>query len=312
MPGQSATLRTAAILVNPAARRAHRFHPGDACAQLEARGVSATVRVADRPGDLRRLAAEAAREGVDLVFVVGGDGAVREAATSLAGSDSALAVLAGGTGNVWAKEIGIPRDFTRAIDLHLRGQVRRADLGRADGEPFLMLASFGWDAEIVRHVGGRAKQVLGEFAYIGRGLAALPRLRPTRIAWAIDGVDRVDDIAVLVVSNTRLYGGRVSFAPGAMVDDGLFDVCALCPATRGDGTRLATRLLRRSLSGQRGVIEAAAREVIIRTPGLPYELDGDAAGFTPVTLVVEPAVVPVSLPPGPVPPLFRPAAEAAP
>lgn len=305
MPGQSATPRTAWVLINPAARRAHRFHPGDAHDLLESRNVKTAVRVAEQPGDLRRLAAEAAREGVDLAFVVGGDGAVREAAGGLAGSETALAVLPGGTANVWAKEIGVPWNFARAIDLHLRGQARRADLGRADGEPFLMLASFGWDAEVVRHVGGNAKRYLGELAYIGRGLAALPNLRPREVAWTVDGVDRRDAVAILVVSNTRLYGGRVSFSPRALVDDGLLDACALSPQRRGDGVRLATRLVRGRLSGQPGVIEVSARELAIRTPGLPFELDGDAAGFTPVTLRLEPQAVAVNLPPGPAPAIFR-------
>jgi len=229
---------------------------------------------------------------------------VREAAGIAAGSNTAVAVLPGGTANVWAKEIGIAGDPLIALRQHLSGRVLRADLGRADGEPFLLMASLGWDAQVVRAVDAAAKRRLGELAYVVRAAVTVPRLRPVHVEWEYDGAGRADGFGLLVVSNTRLYGGHVRFSPQAEADDGLLEICALSPRRRGDGVRLAGLLARGRLEGSRGVLTASAQRVRIKTPGIPYQLDGDPAGETPVTFEVQPDAVPVSVPAGPAPPIF--------
>ncbi|HJP41447.1 MAG TPA: diacylglycerol kinase family protein [Dehalococcoidia bacterium] len=302
---QTGDVSTAAILINPAASRASKFRQSRALKILGSYGVEASVRIAEEPGDLQTLSKSAANGGVDLVFVVGGDGAVREVADGLVGSESALAVLPAGTANVWAKEIGVPNRFGEAIRAHVQGQRLRVDLGRAGNEPFLLMASLGWDAEIVRRVGGTWKKRLGELAYVARGITLLPKFHPVQLDWATDGEERRNRIALMVVSNTSLYGGRVRFSPKAVINDGLLDVCTLAPSQRGDGVRLTTLLARGRLSGARGVIELQSRDIDIATHGVPYQLDGDAGGFSPVRFHVEPEALMVSLPPGPLPRLFR-------
>lgn len=304
MPEQTTLPRTAWIVVNPAARRAHRFDPGRALDLLAARGWAATVHAADDPDHFRSLAAAAVTENARLLAVVGGDGAVRTAAGVTAGTSTAVAVLPAGTANVWAKEIGVARDPLAALEQHLGGRILRVDLGRANGEPFLLMASLGWDADVVHTVNAATKRRLGELAYAARAAVTVPRLRPVHIEWEYDGAGRSDKVGLLVVSNTRLYGGRVRFSPQAEADDGLLEICALSPRRRGDGVRMAGRLVRGRLGGSPGVLTASARRVRIATPGIPYQLDGDPGGETPVTFEVEPDAVAVSIPAGPAPAIF--------
>ena len=304
MAEQTVAARSAHILVNPGARGAYRFDPGDAMDLLTASGLEVDIHVGDDPEHFRALAVECADAGADLLFVVGGDGAVRIAAGAVAGSDTAVAVIPAGTANVWAKEIGISTSPQRAVAQHISGQVRKVDLGRASGEPFLLMASLGWDADVVQQVGHDTKRRLGELAYVAQAVTSLPRLRPVPISWESDGSHRNDDVGMLVVSNNRLYGGHVRFSPQAEADDGILEICAVSPERPGDGLRLAGLLARGHLAGHKGVVTASARRVHIETPGIPYQLDGDLAGITPVTFEVEPDAVLVSLPPGPLPGIF--------
>src|SRR4028119_815316 len=86
------------------------------------------------------LAKEAVADGMQRVIVSGGDGSVSEAADALTGTDTALAVLPGGTGNLLAVNLGLPLDAKEAMELALHGQAHPTDVGRANGQVFLIMA----------------------------------------------------------------------------------------------------------------------------------------------------------------------------
>ena len=295
-------IRTATVLVNPAARRvARRFDSKGAMHFLARHGVDARLVI---PESTARAAEAAANLGHDAVFVVGGDGTLRQAAAGLAGSDTALAAIPAGTTNIWAKEAGIPPGIRTAFEAHLRGQRVRMDLGRANGEAFLLMASAGWDAEVVGTVDARLKSRIGQGAYfIAAARLAVHlhsrqvRLRSGLVHWDVP-------LAMVVISNTRLYGGHARPSPGATANDGMLDLCALCPAHRGDGTRLLGKLAVRRLRGDIRAITARVQDVTLETAGIPYQLDGDAAGLSPLEVHVEPGGLMVSVPAGPLPPIF--------
>lgn len=296
---------TATILVNPTARRVrHGFNAPGAKRFLERHGIATRIAVPESARGFEREARRAAERGDDLLFSVGGDGTLRLAAGAIAGSETALAVIPAGTADVWAKETGIPRGFRAAFEAHIRGQRLQADLGRAGGEPFLLLASLGWDAEIASHVSGPVKRILGPGAYVLHGALRAPRMRPSAMRWSDDTGSHEADVAVMVISNSRLYGGMVSFTPGATVDDGLLDACVLCPAGHGDGVRLAAKLGLGRLAGDRCVACSRSPTYTIETPGIPLEVDGDVVGASPVEIRVEPGALMVSVPAGAPPPIF--------
>jgi YegS/Rv2252/BmrU family lipid kinase len=302
MPQQ---VRSATILVNLAARGvSRRFDAGRALAYVRRRGLEADLVTPGSAAEATRAAREAAFAGRDLLLVVGGDGTLRDAADGLAGSSTALAAIPAGTANVWAKEARIPRGLRAAFDAHLRGQRVRMDLGRAGNHPFLLVAGAGWDAEIARRIRPAVKRRLGVAAYLAQAALTLPRLRPPIVRWEVPGRASQGPLAVMVLSNTRLYGGLVEFSPGALADDGLLDVCALEPRQRGDGARLVLELVAGRLARDRRVTTARVPELTIETPGLPVQLDGDPITETPLHFTVEPRALLVSMPAGPLPPVF--------
>lgn len=298
------TPRTALLLLNPLARHAERVDPRAAISRLHEWGAKVEARVPGSRDEFIEFARGAARAGTEMLFVAGGDGSLRLAAGAIAGSRTALAALPAGTANVFAKEAGIPTRWEQAVDLHMLGQRVRMDLGRAGGEPFLLMAGVGWDADIASHVRLGLKKRIGAGAYMVEALKALPTLHPRAISLSLDGEEAWGEWGLIVVGNTRLYGGMVSFTPGAVANDGQLDVCAIGPQKKGQGLRLGLRLVRGRLHDDECVLRRELRELDIHTPGLAVQVDGDVIGETPVNICVEPGAVVMSVPPGPLPALF--------
>lgn len=297
--------RTATVLVNPAARGVRRGFDGNrVVAYLGRQEIEARLVAPESPLEATRAAEAAAQRGDGFLFAIGGDGTVRDTAMGLRGSMTALAAVPAGTVNIWAREAGIPKGLRAALDAHLGGQTARVDLGLADGHCFMLMAGIGWDAQIARGVSSPLKHRIGDLAYVVQALRMLPRLRPARAAWSSgDGVHE-GPLAWMVLANTSLYGGRIRLTPAATITDGKLDMIAMCPPHAWDGARIAARLAVNWVHGDRHVVEGQVAEVRIETPGLAVQLDGDYAGETPMTFSVDPGALLVSVPAGPLAPIF--------
>lgn len=297
--------RTATLLVNPAARRVREtFDAGRVLRYLARHEIAARLVVPSSSEDASKAARESADRGDDLLFTVGGDGTVRDAAFGLRDSPTALAAIPAGTVNIWATEAGIPRHLRAALDAHIGGQVVPIDLGLADGKCFLLMAGIGWDAQIAHQVSVRLKRVLGDLAYMAQAAWMAPKLRSRNVTWRSGGEVFEEPLAWMVLGNTRLYGGIVRLTSAATVDDGLLDLVALCPATLRDGMRLAARVVTGRAHDARHIIEDRTAEVRIETAGLAVQLDGDYAGETPMTFSIAPHALRVSVPAGPLSAIF--------
>ncbi len=298
--------RAATLLVNPEARGVREtFDGGRVLRYLSRHGITARLVVPSSPEDASRAARESADRGDDLLFTVGGDGTVRDAAAGLRGSPTALAAIPAGTVNVWAREARIPNRLRAALDAHITGQIVPIDLGLADGRCFMLMAGIGWDAEIVHRVAPRMKRLLGDLAYVAQAARMAPRLRPHQVRWCSGGEQFDEPLAWMVLGNTRLYGGKVQLTPAATVDDGLLDLVALCPSTFRDGLRLAARVAMSRAYNDRHIIQGRTAEVRIETPGMAVQLDGDYAGETPMSFSIAPRALNVSVPAGPLTAIFQ-------
>ena len=298
------TAMKATVLVNTAARGVKAsFDPSRVVRYLEKRGFNTALVLPTSAEDTTAKARDSADRGDDLLFAIGGDGTVREAAAGLAGSETALAAVPGGTVNIWTKEAGIPGSIRRAIDAHLAGQSIHIDLGRANEQRFLLMAGVGWDAEIANRVSRRLKTATGDLAYIAQAVRMAPGLRPRLARWIAGEQSAEESLAWMVLGNSRLYGGRVQLTGDAAIDDGELDVVAFCPERVTDTVRLAGKVALGRKEDAR-LKRFRAPELTIETPGLAVQLDGDYAGETPMTFSVERSALLVSVPAGPLPPLF--------
>lgn len=297
-------LRRGTVLVNPAARGVGKGFDGSRLTRyLERQGVECELVLPSSGPDATVKAREAAGRGDDILFVVGGDGSVRDAALGLAGSETALAAVPSGTVNIWAREAGIPRGIRAAVDAHLEGQSVHMDLGRAGEHCFLLMAGVGWDAEIAARVNPRLKRVAGDIAYMLQAAWMAPGLRPRHARWTTPGTAFEDDLAWMVLGNTRLYGGKVRLTPGAVIDDGQLDVVAFCPHGFGETVGLAGKVALGRREDPR-MVRLRTPGLTIETAGLGVQLDGDYVGRTPMTFSVDPGALLVSVPQGPLAPIF--------
>ena len=295
----------ATLLVNPVARGVPRdLDTAELLSYLARRQVRTSVIIPGSAAEATREAARSAERGEDLLFVLGGDGSVRDAALGLAGSETALAAVPAGTVNIWAKEAGIPSGIRRALHAHIYGQSIHMDLGRAAGQVFLLMAGVGWDARIARHVSHRLKRLSGDLAYMAHVALVAPRLRPSRVRWSTPSGEAEHMLAWMILSNSRLYGGKVRLTPDAAVDDGELDVLAFCPETLPDTLRLALKVVRGAREDRR-MIRMREPALTIETPGLPVQLDGDYVGDTPMAFSSDHRALLVSVPAGPLAPIFH-------
>ena len=234
-------------------------------------------------------AAQAVRSGVDLVLACGGDGTVTACAEGVAGSGVPLGILPFGTGNLLARNLGLPLDLDTALVIALTGSDRQLDTGLANGRPFVVMAGLGLDAKMLAESSEPLKKRLGLAAYVLSALRHL-RDRPARVSLAVDGgPPRRLRATAVIVGNVGWLQGGVRLLPDAEPDDGILDAVVLTARGWGGWLRLTARvLLRRQAPGQITALRFRQLTVITEREQ-PWELDGEVMGVTKrLTIVTQP------------------------
>ncbi len=192
--------------------------------------VNWRVSVTNRAGDARRFAQEAVERGVDLVACYGGDGTLMEVAGGLVGADVPLALFPGGTGNVMAVELGIPRALDRAAELLFEPErrLRKVDLGQIKERYFILRASVGFEAAVVARDSRDLKDRFGLLAYGFAVLEALQQPVHARYHLTLDGQEIETEGFSLLIANAGSLG-RLNLVINSAIkpDDGLLDVLML-------------------------------------------------------------------------------------
>jgi YegS/Rv2252/BmrU family lipid kinase len=190
--------------------------------ELDQRRISFRV---ERTRDALHATEEARRAAGagEVPVVVGGDGLVGLVGGELAGSDVPLGIIPGGRGNDLARVLGIPDDPAGAVEVLARGETRRIDVGEANGQRFLGIASCGFDSEANR-IANRVRFIRGKLVYVYAALRALVSWRPARFSVRI-GDERLRFTGyTLAAANNKAYGGGMYLAPDADLSDGEFDI----------------------------------------------------------------------------------------
>lgn len=296
----------ALVLANPIAGRGRGRTSAEELARLiDAAGTRTELYFTERAGDAaRRLALldPSAPDPVDVVVVVGGDGTVGEALEGLPPSIP-FAVLPMGTANVMALDLEIPRHPAGTLEVLASGRSTDLDVARVrggvserpEGKLSFLVTGVGFDGMAVHEVSVARTGPITKWAYVRAALRTILRYRAPRLSVEIDGEDRGEHTWVLVANVIR-YGGSWRLAQDRRLDDGLFEVY-LIPA-RGRWS-VAAYALRAALLGLPGGACTMSRARAVRvTSGEPVavQIDGDAAGTTPVELSVEHAPFRLLLP----------------
>jgi len=233
------------------------------------------------PGDATRATSQLRREYAAVV-AAGGDGTIAEVVNGLAGSRIPVGVLPRGTGNVLAKELGIPKGIRKAVEVVLRGKTLRLDVGLAAGRRFVLMASAGYDAQVtaLAHKTRRGRFGYASFIFpmwrtLRRG--DFPEIR-------VEMNSRVHTCRHVVIANVSTYGGPFRPAPGAIYNDGEFDVVMYLGGGRWNMLRYGCLACCMSKAPKDDIIRMRTDKVALSSDSpVPVQLDGDPAGFLPRT-----------------------------
>lgn len=235
----------------------------------------------DDPG--HQMAKDALARGVNLVIVAGGDGTVRVVCSELVGSGVPVALVPAGTGNLLARNLGVPLDEQGAFDIAFDGAPSPVDVVRftvdSGTEHFVVMSGMGADAEVMASTNSDLKKVVGSAAYF---LAAAQKVgtTPFDLTITLDDQEPVQRSAMFaLVGNVGTLQAGIQIFPDASPTDGLLDLLIASPNGVSDWAKVATGIVGGAevepleyAQGKRVVVESA-------TP-VPYQLDGDAEGET--------------------------------
>jgi len=256
------------------------------------------------------LCREAASEGYDVVVAFGGDGTVNEAANGLAGGETPVTCLPGGSTNVYCRMLGIPNDIVDATEHLLRiaddWRPRTVDLATVNGRGFLFSAGLGLDASVVRRVDSHPhlKARLGPYYFAYAGVTDFLRhyvVDPPRMSVEAQGQDLGDGVTVLVQNgDPYTYFRRIPLhvAEGATLDDGTLAGVVL----RTSRPTVMPTVIWRIFSARARMVRhrqvdgfEACDDIVVRSVNerpIPLQVDGDYIGdVTEARFGIEPGAL---------------------
>lgn len=244
-----------------------------------------------RKEDLDAIVDKAEADGFDVVFAVGGDGTVHETAKRLVGRGPALGILPIGSGNGFARHIGLPMDPARSLEACGGGRIVTVDTARVNGAPFLGVMGVGLDAAIADRFASSTTR--GLETYVREGLHVFAAFHPEEYELLVDGSTVRTRAFVVAIANSGQYGNNAKIAPLASLQDGLLDVVIIHDTSLVEAPVLLARLFTGTLHEARGVTTMQTREIVVRRASAgPAHLDGEPFEL-PAEFFVE--VVPSSL-----------------
>ena len=227
-----------------------------------------------RKEDVDGIIDRAEREGFDVVFAVGGDGTVHETAKRLIGRKPALGILPIGSGNGFARHVGLPVDPAMTLDSCRGGRIVTIDTAEVNGHPFLGVMGIGFDAAVSDRFA--SSTVRGLKTYLKEGLRAFSGYEREEYEITCAGATRREKAFVIAIANASQYGNNARIAPLASLQDGLLDVVVVHDLKLLTAPLLLARLFRGTLHRADSVSMTQCTDVRIRRPAAgPAHLDGE-------------------------------------
>jgi diacylglycerol kinase (ATP) len=280
------------IIFNPAAGSAG--SRANTVAQLKELQPVA-LRTTRRTGDAERSARKARASKARVIIVAGGDGTLNEVVNGLgaAAGKMRIGIIPLGTGNDFARTLGLPPSINENIDIVRSGKTTRIDLVRVKSKRsryFVNVSAGGFSGMVNEKLTRRIKRAWGPLAYIRGAAAALPQLHAYKTEIVLDDDERLStELYNVVVANGRFVAGGLPIAPSADPSDGKLDVVLIPKLGAAEMALLAAQIILGKHLSSSAIIFRQVRKVVVRSrPGMCFNVDGEFVGNVPAVFQIMP------------------------
>ncbi len=231
------------------------------------------------------------------IVIMGGDGTINEVLNGLRNWEIKLGIIPTGTANVLAKELKIPFDVMNACEVITQENELRLDLGKNEKGYFILLAGVGLDAMIVKDLSTRRSGNISYISYTVPIIRNLLKYKYPKLSVKVDGKLIENNAGLVFVGNTKSYGGPIEVTSYAKANDGTFDVCIINVKRRLSILRFIWKAFMRTLPESKDVMYTRGKIVSVTSDSrVPYQMDGDFAGYIPAVFEIIPKAIPVLVP----------------
>ncbi|HEX8076953.1 MAG TPA: diacylglycerol kinase family protein [Chthoniobacterales bacterium] len=253
------------------------------------------VQLSNKPGSAARLARAAIKKGSEVIVAAGGDGTLNEVINGIGenAGETRIGLIPLGTGNDFARSIGVPVELEAAIELIEKGETRAVDLVRVTSDEvryFVNVSAGGFSGLVDEKLTPEMKQTWGPLAYLRSAAAALPELRAYRTTLSMDNVESLTiELYNVVVANGRYVAGGTLIAPEALLDDGMLDIILIRQRPAAELAMLAAQIaVGKHLNSDAVVYRRAASLTVNSKPGMWFNVDGELVGNEPARFEILP------------------------
>jgi len=248
--------------------------------------------------EMQRQVKAAVADGIPLIVCGGGDGTFNSVARLLSTSSSVLGVLPFGTGNAFARDLGIETNIEHACKTILGGNIVQVDLGLVNDEPFLNMVSIGLTTLIVRNLTKESKSILGPGAYMIALARAIAVAKPFRVSIGTDNNSESFETFQVVIGNGRFHAGPFPVAPDAGIQTGKLALYALRSSNKWSLLTLGWSLSRGMDVDLSQVYSISANGGTVSTvPQKAVTVDGEVNARTPISFGMKSGALRVMAPP---------------
>lgn len=259
---------------------------------------AAKLHVTNKAGDAEKLARQVIRSGCDYIVVAGGDGTLNEVVNAAARSRGKIRVglMPLGTGNDFARTLGLPFSIDENIDILRAGKTSRLDIVRVRSSGtryFINVSAGGFSGVVGQKMTPEIKRTWGPLAYIRGAAAALPKLQGYKTRLVLDNSEQFSSCLYnVVVANGRFVAGGLPIAPEADPADGLLDLVLIPKQNAADLALIAAEIvLGRHISNNHLILRRAGKIVVRSRPGMCFNVDGEFVGNAPAEFQIVPGAL---------------------
>jgi YegS/Rv2252/BmrU family lipid kinase len=225
-------------------------------------------------GHASKIARQAVKDKTDYVIAVGGDGTVNEVAKALVHSSSVLGIVPTGSGNGLARDLSIPLDLRKALDVIKGRHVTAIDYCKANNEIFFCTCGVGFDARVSKRFAGEKRR--GAWAYMKSIITELRNFKPDTYEIAFENEILKRKAFLVTCANASQYGNNAFIAPQANINDGMMDVAILSPISFWDYLPLIIQMFTKQMTKNNKIQYYKSKKLTLKRkkPGIMH-IDGE-------------------------------------